>query len=93
MVRKAAKFVIQGSVQGIFFRQFIKEKAELLELKGFTRNLTDGNVEIIVEGDGEKIQTFGNMLKEGPEHASVRNIQFEERKWNGEFKDFKILRF
>lgn len=93
MVKKAAKFIIQGSVQGVFFRQFIKEKAEAMELKGFTRNLTDGNVEIIVEGEGERIEIFGNLLKQGPEHANIRNLQFEERKWTGEFKDFKILRF
>jgi acylphosphatase len=93
MVKKAAKFIVQGSVQGVFFRQFIKEKAETMELTGFTRNLTDGNVEIIVEGEGEKIEMFGNLLKQGPEHANIRNLQFEERKWSGDFKDFKILRF
>jgi acylphosphatase len=93
MVKKAAKFIIQGTVQGVFFRQFIKEKADLLELTGFARNLTDGNVEVIIEGDNEKIQTFGNMLKKGPEHSSIRNLQFEEKKWTGEFKDFKVLRF
>lgn len=92
-MKKAAKFIIQGTVQGVFFRQFLKAKADLLELKGFARNLTDGNVEVIVEGEGEKITTLGNMLKKGPEHASIRNLQFEEKKWSGEFKDFKILRF
>ena len=92
-MKKAAKFIIQGTVQGVFFRQFIKEKAELLGLTGFTRNLTDGNVEILTEGEGDKIETFGKLIKEGTEHSSIRNLQFEERKWTGEFKDFKILRF
>ena len=93
MVKKAAKFILQGTVQGVFFRQFIKEKAELLKLTGFTRNLTDGSVEVIVEGEGDKIETFAKLLSEGPEHASIRNIQAEERKWSGEFKEFKVLRF
>jgi acylphosphatase len=92
-MKAAAKFVIQGTVQGVFFRQFVKEKAELLGLVGFARNLTDGNVEAIVEGDKDKIETFGKFLQQGPEHSSIRNLQFEERKWSGEFKDFKVLRF
>lgn len=93
MVKKAGKFIIQGSVQGVFFKQFIKEKAELLKLTGFTRNMPNGSVEVIVEGEGDKIKTFGKILKEGPEHASVRSAQFEEKKWSGEYKEFKILRF
>ncbi len=92
-MKSAAKFVIQGTVQGVFFRQFIKEKAELLKLTGFARNLTNGSVEVIIEGDKDKIEMFGRFLQEGPEHSSIRNLQFEERKWSGEFKDFKILRF
>jgi acylphosphatase len=93
MVKAAAKFIIQGTVQGVFFRQFIKEKAELLNLTGFARNLTNGNVEVIIEGDKDKIETFGKLLHDGPEHSSIRNLQAEEKKWSGEFKDFKILRF
>ena len=93
MVKKGAKFIIQGTVQGVFFKQFIKEKAELLELTGFARSLTEGNVEILVEGDHEKIKKFGNLIKQGPDHSSIRNIQHEERNWSGEFKEFKLLRF
>ena len=92
-MKKAAKFVLQGTVQGVFFRQFIKAKAELLKLTGFTRNLANGSVEVIVEGEGNNIETFAKLLKEGPEHASIRNMQAEERKWSGEFKEFKALRF
>jgi acylphosphatase len=93
MVKKAGRFIIRGTVQGVFFRQFIKTKAELLKITGFTRNLTDGSVEVVVEGDGDSIRRFQEMLTKGPEHSSVRNIQFEEKKWSGDFKDFRVLRF
>ncbi len=93
-MKKAARFFVQGTVQGIFFRQFVKENAEKLGLLGFVRNLTEsGNVEIIVEGDGDKIERLSDIVKKGPKHSQIRHVQIEERKWSGEFKEFKILRF
>ena len=92
-MRKATKFIIQGTVQGGFFRQFVKENADKLKLSGFIRNLTSGDVEIIVEGEGEDIERFGRFIQKGPEHSQIRNIQMEERKWAGNFDGFKILKF
>lgn len=92
-MKKSGKIIVQGTVQGIFFRQFVKEHADNLKLVGFVRNLEGGNVEIIAEGDGDAIERLGNFCKEGPKHAQIRNVTVEERKWSGEFKEFKILRF
>lgn len=92
-MKKGARFVIQGTVQGVFFRQFIKEHAENLKLSGFVRTLTNGSVEVIVEGEKESIERLANTLKKGPSHSHIRHVQIEERKWSGELKDFKILRF
>jgi acylphosphatase len=93
MVKKAAKLIVQGTVQGVFFRQFTKEHADNLKLRGFVRNLDNGDLEIIVEGEQENIERFIPILKKGPEHAQIRNITTEERKWSGDFKEFKVLRF
>ena len=93
MVKKAVRFLVQGTVQGIFFRQFVKEYADDLGLRGHCRNLEDGNVEVVVEGDKEAIERLGAKLKKGPEHAQIRNVKIEERKWSGDFDGFKILRF
>lgn len=92
-MKKAAHLTVQGTVQGIFFRQFVKEHATNLKLTGFVRNLENGDVEIIAEGEPEQIERLAQLVKKGPEHAQIRNVQFKEKKWSGEFKDFKILRF
>ncbi len=92
-MKKAARYIIQGTVQGIYFRQFVKEHADKLRLNGFVRNLTNGDVEIVVEGILESIERFTNQIKQGPEHSQIRSVQIEERKWTGQFNEFKILRF
>jgi acylphosphatase len=92
-MKRAVKFTISGTVQGIFFRQFCKEKADELKLKGYVRNLESGNVEVLVEGEKEAIEKIYSILKKGPPHAQIREIKSEERKWSGEFKDFSIMKF
>lgn len=92
-MKKAGRFVVQGTVQGIFFRQFVKEHATNLKLTGFVRNLENGEVEVIAEGEAESLDRLLVFLKKGPEHAQIRGVKVEEKKWSGDFKDFKILRF
>lgn len=92
-MKKAAKFLIQGTVQGVFFRQFCKDKADALNLRGHVRNMESGEVEVLAEGDKEKIEELYKILKQGPPHAQIRDIKVEEKKWSGDFKDFKILKF
>jgi acylphosphatase len=93
MTKKAVKFNINGTVQGVFFRQFCKDKADELGLKGYVRNLETSNVEVLVEGEKDKIEEMYTILKKGPPHAQIRDIKPEEKKWSGEFKDFSIMRF
>ena len=93
MTKIAVKFTINGTVQGVFFRQFCKDKADELGLKGYVRNLESSNVEVLVEGDKEKIEEMYKILKQGPPHAQIRDLKPEEKKWSGEFKEFTIMRF
>ena len=92
-MKRAARFIVQGTVQGVFFRQFVKEHADNIGLVGFVRNLTGGDVEVLVEGEKDKIDRFSKVLAKGPEHAQIRHVQAEERKWSDSFEDFRILRF
>lgn len=92
-MKKAGRFLVQGTVQGIFFRQFVKEHADKLKLKGFVRNLDSGEVEVVCEGEAESLDRLIKFLEKGPEHAQIRNVVVEERKWSGDFDEFKILRF
>jgi len=87
---KTNKILISGAVQGVFFRQFIKQKAKELGLKGFVRNLDDGRVEVVVEGKDENVNEMINACRKGPSQSNVKDVQVEELKHQG-FDDFKIL--
>lgn len=88
---KSLKITIKGSVQGVFFRNFIKEKAEEFDLKGFVRNLENGKVEVVVEGKDGSVNEMIESCKKGPEHSQVSELEIEELKHQG-FRDFKVLK-
>lgn len=85
--------VITGTVQGVFFRNFIKEQADKLGIRGFVRNLDDGNVEVVAEGNLVDIDSLIEICKKGPKFANIREVKVEEKKFSGESKEFKVLRF
>ncbi len=89
-MKKAVRLYITGSVQGIFFRQFVKENAEKNDIKGFVRNLEDGRVEVFIEGDLENVDKMIELCKKGPKHSQIRNVEVKEEKFQG-LKEFKIL--
>ena len=68
-------------------------QADNLKLTGFVRNLENGDVEIVAEGEAEAIERLVGFAKAGPEHSQIRNVMTEEKKWSGEFKEFKVLKF
>ncbi len=89
-MKKAVKITIHGLVQGVFFRNFIKESADSLNVKGFVRNLDNGKVEICAEGDIDNVDKLHEMCKQGPKFAKIKEISIEEIKFQ-DFKEFKIL--
>ena len=89
-MKKAVRLYIKGTVQGIFFRQFIKENAERNDVKGFVRNLEDGRVEVFIEGDNENIDKMIELCNKGPKHSKIDNVEVKEEKIQ-DFKEFKIL--
>jgi acylphosphatase len=82
---------ISGRVQGVFFRQFTQKKAQELGLVGWVKNLADGRVEAVIEGDKEKIDKLLTYLKQGPPLSKVENVKIDYQKHQEEFKDFSIL--
>ena len=89
-MKKSVRLYIEGVVQGIFFRSFIKENAERHNIKGFTRNLEDGRVEIFLESDVDSVNKMIEICKKGPKHSQIKNIQIKPEKFQG-FKSFKVL--
>ena len=92
-MKGGAKFVVKGTVQSMFFRTFCKDNADKLNLKGIVRSLENGDVEIIVEGEKTKIEEFFKIIKQGPKYSQIKSVESEERKWSGDLKEFKVLRF
>ena len=91
-MKKSIRLHITGSLQSLFYRQFIKNNAEEHNVKGFLRHLEDGRIEIFLEGDNENVDAMVALCKKGPKYATIRNVQEKEEKFQ-DFKDFKILRF
>ena len=71
MSKQTKHFLISGRVQGVGFRVFAYREALDLGLKGWIRNLQDGRVEALVEGDEETLVRFQNSLQKGPRMAEV----------------------
>ncbi len=77
---KQIHLIVSGRVQGVFFRAKTKDTARLLGLKGFVRNLGNGDVEIIAQGEQNELQKLIKFCKTGPPGADVRdiNIKYED---------------
>lgn len=92
MVRVRAHVWISGRVQGVFFRAHTKEVAEKLGLTGWVRNLPDGRVEAVFEGEEEAVKEAIEWCKRGPPLAKVERVEVRYEDPTGEFKDFRIIR-
>ncbi|MGX5730713.1 acylphosphatase [Pseudoxanthomonas beigongshangi] len=77
----AARFLIEGRVQGVFFRASTREQARRLGLAGVARNLADGRVEVIAAGEPDAIETLAGWLHHGPPQARVERV--ERLAWAG----------
>lgn len=70
--------IVKGRVQGVFFRAHTAQVAQRLGLKGWVRNLPEGSVEIMVEGEEEKLKEFLAFCHQGPPLARVEEVIVEE---------------
>jgi acylphosphatase len=78
MVIKRQKLLLRGKVQGVFFRDFAKQNANKLGLVGYAKNLKDGKLEILVQGEDKKIEAFVRLCRTGPIFAKVDKLDIEE---------------
>ncbi len=84
---------VAGRVQGVFFRRFTWEHAQRLGVRGWVRNLMDGRVEAVLEGDDQAVRELIGLLREGPPAAHVTHIEVVDEPYTGEFSDFEIRYF
>lgn len=69
------RFLVSGRVQGVNFRHSTRLQAQHLELHGFARNLPDGSVEVVAQGDVSAVETLRRWLTRGPALACVEAVR------------------
>ncbi len=90
---KKMRAIVSGRVQGVGFRMYTRAQARQLGVYGYVRNLSNGNVEIVAEGEVEKVDALLEWAKSGSPSALVHNLTIEVLTDNVEkFRDFEIRR-
>ena len=87
-MKARAHVFVTGRVQGVFFRSQTKHKADRHDVKGWVRNLPDGRVEAVFEGEKDDVQTLIAFCKRGPSGARVTNLDVTWETYTGEFDRF-----
>ena len=76
---KCVHLIVSGRVQGVFFRDNTKRKAFQLGLKGYAKNLADGTVEVVAQGNEEKIKELIEFIKQGPGISKVTGVKTKHK--------------
>jgi acylphosphatase len=84
------EILVEGRVQGVGFRYFVRSKAQEMKLTGFTRNTPGGDVMVVAEGDQSDLDTLADYLRLGPPLARVRNVVVSKSPFTGQFDSFTI---
>ena len=87
---KATHIIVEGRVQGVFFRDYTRKQALQLNLTGWVRNLRDGSVEAVMCGSEDNISAMIEWLKEGSPLSRVDNLQREEIDSDEKHTTFKV---
>lgn len=82
--------VVKGKVQGVYFRQNAQRICSEHGVTGWVRNVEDGSVEAILEGDKSSVEDAISWFNVGPPNAHVEKIDLKYGRYSGEFQDFKI---
>ncbi|MGE5221361.1 MAG: acylphosphatase [Omnitrophica WOR_2 bacterium] len=82
--------VVEGRVQGVGFRAFVFERAQMLGLTGWVRNRWDESVEVMAEGNRQDLEKLLASLRRGPRSAFVSNVETQWLSAGGEFSSFRV---
>jgi len=89
-LKRRLHLFVSGLVQGVFYRDNTKSKASSLNLTGWVRNLLDGRVEVVAEGDEISLQELFDYCRDNPGQSRVDDVSVEWSEAKSEFKEFKV---
>lgn len=90
MEKARARVIVEGRVQGVFFRHHTQAAAFRLGVRGWVKNRSDGRVEAVFEGDREKVDQMIHWCHRGPSEARVKNVHVVWEEYTEEFEDFSV---
>ena len=82
--------IVSGRVQGVFYRLETQNAANRIGVNGWVRNLPDGTVEAVFEGEKQKVKDIIAWCQDGPPHARVDQVKVDYQDCTGEFSDFQV---
>jgi acylphosphatase len=85
-----AHVFVTGRVQGVFFRSETQDEAQSHGVTGFVKNLRDGRVEAVFEGEEANVKDLVEFCRKGPRGARVTGFSLSWEPWTGKFNDFEI---
>ena len=85
------RLFVTGKVQGVFFRQSLKVMAIKNDVFGWVKNLKDGRVEAVLEGNEENVSRLVEWAHGGPANARVEDVEIRNEKFTAEFSKFDVL--
>lgn len=88
--KERAHIYVSGNVQGVFFRDTTRQKAEELGLAGWVKNNTDGRVEAIFEGPSDEVRQMVDWCENGPSQADVENVEVEYGEPENDSEGFEV---
>ena len=91
MVKQRVHLFIKGKVQGVFFRQALKIMAKKNNVNGTVRNLSDGRVEAVLEGEDIDVGTLVEWAHSGSANARVEDVEIKNEKYKDEFTKYDVL--
>ena len=90
MARVRRKVTVSGRVQGVFYRDTCRRRAEGAGVAGSARNLADGRVEIVLEGEEDAVDELVTWCREGPPHARVEDVTVASEEPEG-LESFRVV--
>lgn len=90
MAKSRVKVIVKGIVQGVNFRYYSQRQAAKFNITGWVKNLPDGSVAAVLEGDEQDVEAMVQWCRRGPPSAQVTELIAQPEEYRGEFSSFSV---